>query len=287
MNPVTLPPDWPHRNFSRHIACKPHLWHVQIMGQGPDVLLLHGAGGSTHSWNHLMPILAQSYRVIAIDLPGQGFTRLGSRMRCGLDPMAVDLDSLSQQQNWQPVAYIGHSAGAALALRLAEIRLTKAVVGINAALGNFDGVAGVVYPAMAKLLALTPLVPQIFSKLSGTKARVQSLLTSTGSQIDAAGLAQYLTLLKSAGHVDATLAMMSQWNLNGLLTRLPQLETPCLLITAAKDTAVPPVVSQTAAAQMPHGTCIDVGDYGHLVHEENAQLVANAIQPFLTKYCAT
>ena len=43
MHPLTLPADWPHRSFSRHIACKPHLWHVQEMGTGPLILLLHGA----------------------------------------------------------------------------------------------------------------------------------------------------------------------------------------------------------------------------------------------------
>ena len=286
MHPLTLPADWPHRSFSRHIACKPHLWHVQEMGAGPLILLLHGAGGATHSWRHLMPLLAADHRVVAIDLPGQGFTRLGARGRCGLDPMAEDIVRLCAAEGWQPFAIIGHSAGGALALRLAEMMPLRAVVGINAALGSFDGVAGWLFPMMAKLLAITPLVAQVFSKLNGTPARVDSLLGSTGSALDAEGGAQYLTLLRSAGHVDATLAMMAQWQLGGLLARLPQQKTPCLLLTASKDRAVPPAVSQRVAARMPHADYAEIAGFGHLVQEENAQAVADVILLWLARQAA-
>lgn len=284
MHPLTLPPDWPHRAYSRHIASRPHLWHVQIMGDGPELLLLHGAGGATHSWRHLMPLLAAQYRVIAVDLPGQGFTRLGARGRCGVDAIAQDIAALCDQQGWQPAGIIGHSAGAAIALRMAELRAPQAVIGINAALGSFDGAAGWLFPMMAKLLSLTPLVPQIFSKMSGTPSRVKTLLASTGSTIEASGQAQYLTLVRQSGHVDGTLAMMAQWQLDGLLSRLPAQTTPCLLITASNDKAVPPQVSTKASAQMANTVCVDIPGFGHLVHEEAADKVADVILPFLARH---
>ena len=59
------PSHWPHRAHSRQVFCKPHRWHVQEMGQGDLIVLLHGAGGSTHSFRHLMPLLAEHYRVVA------------------------------------------------------------------------------------------------------------------------------------------------------------------------------------------------------------------------------
>lgn len=283
MHPMTLPATWPHREFSRHIACRPHLWHVQIMGDGPLLLLLHGAGGATHSWRHLMPILAASYKVVAIDLPGQGFTRLGARGRCGVDAISLDIIALCDDQGWQPAAIIGHSAGAAIALRMAELRAPRAVIGINAALGSFDGAAGWLFPMMAKLLSITPLVPQIFSKMSGTPARVKTLLASTGSDIGPQGEAQYLTLIRQSGHVDGTLAMMAQWQLDGLLSRLPAQKTPCLLITSDGDKAVPPEVSVKAAAQIPGADCVTIPGYGHLVQEEAADKVADVILPFLAR----
>ena len=277
-----IPGDWPYRAASRHIACKPHLWHVQDTGAGPTLLLLHGAGGATHSFRHLIPLLVTQYRVIAIDLPGQGFTVMGARQRCGLDAIAADIAALVAQEGWQPEAIIGHSAGAAIALRLAEIMPTKAVIGINAALGNFDGMAAWIFPAMARLLALTPLVAQVFSKFAGTPSQVHQLLTSTGSNIDPAGEAQYLRLLRMPSHVGATLSMMAQWNLDALLRRLDRLAGPCLLITASKDLAVPASVSQKAAAQMPNARWVDIPGYGHLVHEEAAAPTATLIRDFLT-----
>ena len=282
MRSLTVPANWPFRTASRHVASKPHLWHVQDMGSGPTLLLIHGAGGATHSFRHLIPVLTRTHRVIAIDLPGQGFTVLGAKSRCGLNPVADDIKALCSQENWQPSAAIGHSAGAAIALRLAEIMPLRAVIGINAALGKFDGIAGWFFPAMARILALTPMVAQVFSKYAGTPAQVHQLLTSTGSKIDAAGEAQYLHLLRMPSHVDATLAMMAQWNLDGLLGRLHLQSVPCLLITSSGDRAVPPSVSQKAAAMMPQAKLVDLPGHGHLVHEEAADTVAALIGSYLT-----
>ncbi|MGB8814058.1 MAG: alpha/beta fold hydrolase BchO [Paracoccaceae bacterium] len=286
MRAPTIPSNWPFRSASRHIRCAPHLWHVQDIGSGPILLLIHGAGGATHSFRHLIPLLAQDYRVIALDLPGQGFSVLGSRARCSLDAMAEDIAALLAQEGWTPFAIIGHSAGAALALRMAEIAPTKAIIGINAALGGFEGVAGWLFPVMARLLARMPLVPQLFSKLAGTPQQVRQLLASTGSRIDSAGEAQYLHLLRQPSHVAATLAMMAQWDLVGLMRRLPQQAQPCLLITSTADRAVPPMVSKRAAASMQNARWIDLPRFGHLVHEEAADQVASLTRDFLS-LCAT
>ena len=101
-------PTWPNAELSRLVPQRPHRWHVQEAGSGPTLLLLHGAGGATHSWRDILPDLAGDFHVIAIDLPGQGFTKLGVRQRCGLDHMAEDIASLCKAQGWQPSAIIGH-----------------------------------------------------------------------------------------------------------------------------------------------------------------------------------
>ena len=75
---------WPFAQYSQFTLQKPHLWHIQDIGTGPVILLIHGAGSTTHSWQHLVPFLTDRYRVIMVDLPGQGFTRLGAQQRCGL-----------------------------------------------------------------------------------------------------------------------------------------------------------------------------------------------------------
>jgi magnesium chelatase accessory protein len=283
--PARVPADWPMREFSRTLHVKPHLWHVQVTGEGPTILMLHGAGASTHTWRTLAPLLSRDYTLVMPDLPGQGFSRIGSRMRLGLDAMAEDLASLMADQGWKPRAIIGHSAGAALALRLAEILPDppSAVIGINAALGNFDGVSGVLFPIMARLLTLNPLIPSLFARLAGRETQIRSLLASTGSALDPQGRSYYERLVRDPAHVDGTLAMMAQWQLDGLLARLPQIMTPTLLLTGSADRAVPPSVSRSAAARMPHAEVIEIAGRGHLLHEEDAASIAPILMQFLKK----
>ncbi|MEM9854246.1 MAG: alpha/beta fold hydrolase, partial [Pseudomonadota bacterium] len=99
---IAIAPDWPHAEFSRFLptAREGGRWHVQIMGEGPDLLLLHGAGGATQSWRGLMPILARRYRCIALDLPGQGYSRASAPGRYGLDPLASDITALGAREGW-------------------------------------------------------------------------------------------------------------------------------------------------------------------------------------------
>ncbi|SFS19868.1 alpha/beta fold hydrolase BchO [Yoonia litorea] len=270
--------DWPLSDYSRRILHRPHRWHVQEHGVGPLILLIHGAGGATQSFRHLFPILAKTHRVVAVDLPGQGFTQLGAQQRCGLDHMAEDLLSLCRNQAWKPDMIVGHSAGAAIALRIWELgaRPEHGVTCINAALGNFKGVAGWLFPMMAKALAVTPFSASLFAN-TATRQSVKNLIEGTGSTLGAEGIDLYYRLATDAGHVDATLSMMAQWHLDGLLNRLPQIETKVHLIAAENDKAVPPRVSAEAAARLPFARQTTLRGLGHLAHEENALAIADLI----------
>ncbi len=278
------PDDWPHTELSRQVFCKPHRWHVQEAGEGPTVILLHGAGGSVHSYRDMITVLAREYHVVAIDMPGQGLTQLGARHRCGLDAMAKDVAALLSQQQWMPVAVVGHSAGGALALRLSHLLSpTPAVIGINPALGHFQGLAGVLFPVMAKLLALTPGVAGFFSRSAANPDRVRSLIESTGTTLSDHGLALYRRLVGDRGHVDATLLMMAQWTLDDLLRELPTITAPTLFLAGEHDEAVPPSVSEDAAARMPNAKVMRLPDLGHLAHEEDPAQICSLIQDFLAK----
>jgi len=49
--------------------------HAVVMGQGPDVVLIHGASGSTRDFTFgFAETLAHSYRVIILDRPGLGYS---------------------------------------------------------------------------------------------------------------------------------------------------------------------------------------------------------------------
>mgnify|MGYP003110929308 FL=1 len=267
---------------SRRVLCKPHRWHLVDSGTGPLLLLLHGAGGSTHSWRHLVPLL-EGYRIVAVDLPGQGFTQCGAQKRCGLDAMAEDLLSLCHAEGLTPRAIIGHSAGAALALRMTE-EMTPApdAIGINAALDTFQGVAGVLFPLMAKTIAMLPMAANVFSASAANTQSVGRILKGTGSSLPPDDIELYRRLVASPSHVNATLQMMAQWDLEPLLARLTEQRARTLFITGDLDTAVPPAVSRKAAARMPNATCVSLAGLGHLAHEEGAAAVAAPILELLT-----
>lgn len=274
---------WPHTEHSRIVPNAPHRWHVQEMGQGPTVILIHGAGGATHSWQHLMPLLARDFHVVALDLPGHGFTRSGARRRSGLTTMAEDMALLIAAQGWSPAAFVGHSAGGAIALELG-LRLGAAdlrIVTLNGALSNFDGVAGWLFPRLAKLLAMTPFTADVFAAAASSTGNVTRLIEGTGSQLPPGDIALYRRLVADRAHVDGTLAMMSQWSLAGLTPRLGEVPCPVLMLTGAKDRAVPPDVSESAAAKMPRAHAETMEGLGHLMHEEAPEAVAERFAAFL------
>lgn len=91
---------------------------MQDIGSGTLLLLIHGGDGATPSFRHLIPLRTKTHRVFAIGLPSQGFTVLGSKLRGGLTAMAEEVKARWLQENWQPLIVVGHSAGAALALRM-------------------------------------------------------------------------------------------------------------------------------------------------------------------------
>ncbi|WP_299286839.1 alpha/beta fold hydrolase BchO [uncultured Tateyamaria sp.] len=277
---------WPNADLSRRVQGPIHRWHIQEAGKGETMLLLHGAGGSTHSYRRLIAPLSEHQHVIALDLPGHGFTQLGARHRSTLDGMAQAIAALCAQEGWTPRTIVGHSAGAAVALRLVQPDLTPSdhvpmVIGLNAALGEFPGLAGVVFPIIAKALAAVPFTASLFSGASGNPKRIEALIRSTGSTLDAEGLELYRRLVADRAHVDGTLLMMAQWKLPPLLRALPDHKGPVRFIVGEQDATVPPTVSLTTAKSMPDARVTNLPDLGHLAHEEDPATVADLILGFV------
>lgn len=278
---TNIPADWPRRAASEILHAAPHRWHVQRFGEGPDILALHGAGASSHSFHELVDAMP-GYRFLVPDLPGQGLTTPGTPGRFGLDAMAEDLLALCADQGWSPSAIIGHSAGGAIALRMAELMDDPPrIIGINAALGPFGGLEGWLFPKLAKLMSASPFIANAVTGFASQPRRVEKLLTGTGSTLDSQGIADYRRLVARSSHVGGTLSMMAAWDLQPLIDRFPTNPARCLLIGAEKDRAVPPSVSKDAAKALRQTDYVEMATYGHLVHEEAAPEVATLIKRFL------
>ena len=270
--------DWPNRAASRFVKHGGLNWHVQMDGSGPVVLLLHGTAAATHSWRGLFPLLAQHFTVVAPDLPGHGFTDAPVASAMTLPGMARAVGGLLAELDVAPDLVVGHSAGAAIAIRMTldGIVRPRALVGINAALMPFPGIAAQIFPPLARLLALNPFMPHLVAWTANDRTRVRRLIEGTGSRIDAAGLDCYARLFATRRHADAALRMMANWDLQRFARDLPALTCPLLLIVGTHDRAVPPGDADRIA-KIARDTTIVRLPGGHLLHEERPDPVVDAI----------
>jgi magnesium chelatase accessory protein len=277
---------WPNREASRFVVAGGLKWHVQTAGRGPVLLLLHGTGASTHSWRDLLPLLGARFTVIALDLPGHGFTPMASGDGMSLPGMGRLVAELLTALGVEPEFVAGHSAGAAIAARMVlDGRIApRALVSLNGAFLPFAGLLRVFSPA-AKFLASTSLAARLAAIRARDPAAVDRLLASTGSKLDACGSALYARLVQNAGHVAGALAMMASWDLDALPNELRRLERPVLLFAASNDLTIPPQQALRVAALLPHAQVERLPGLGHLAHEEQPQLVADRIFAFVASAC--
>ena len=270
---------WPHHSASRFVTSAGIRWHVQEMGAGPVVILLHGTGAATQSWRGLLPLLARSVRVVAIDLPGHGFTQTPAPQRLSLMGMVADIAQLLRALDVSPQIAIGHSAGAAILARMClDARIApKLLVSLNGAFLPFSGVAGHVFSPLAKLLVANPLVPRLFAWQAGSAGAIERLLRDTGSVIDPEGVALYRRLVQSPTHVAAALRMMSNWQLQPLVRDLPSLTTKLLLVAADNDRTISPDAARQVHALVKGSEVVRLPGLGHLAHEEKPAAIADLI----------
>ena len=270
--------DWPNREASRFVTAAGLTWHVQVMGEGPALLLLHGTGASTHSWRAVMPRLAAHFTVIAPDLPGHAFTNPAGKQSLSLPGMAAAVALLLRELKLDPVRAAGHSAGAAILVRMAVERLFAPddIVSFNGAFFPVSGVAGQFFSPLAKAVAGASLIQRMFARMADRKA-VDRLLRDTGSVIDEEGLLLYQRLFSNEGHVAGTLGMMAAWDLHWVSQDLRNLGAPLYLVRALKDRTIQPADAGKAAKLTPRGIIIDMPGLGHLAHEEDPAAAAAII----------
>ena len=93
----------------------------EARGDGPAILFLHNGGASSTIWRHQVADLSDSYRTVAVDLPGFGSS---PRPATGIDlPGHVDLvAALVDRLDLAPVVLVGNCMGSNIAAGLAAQR---------------------------------------------------------------------------------------------------------------------------------------------------------------------
>lgn len=259
-------------------------WHVQQLGSGPQLVLIHGTGASSHSWREVTPLLARRFAVTVPDLPGHGLTSTPAFEDFSLPAMARALHDLLRALKVRPAIAVGHSAGAAILVRMSldGFLCPKLIVAVNGALLPLSGLPGRIFAPLAKVLARSKMVPRALARTVDTKA-IERLVADTGSHLDAGGIALYRELAKRPTHVAAALSMMANWDLHSLVRELPHLSVPLTLLSATGDRTIAPEQALRVRALLPSAQIISLKGLGHLAHEERPQDVTSILVRLATQ----
>jgi hypothetical protein len=109
---------------SHSVDCLGASIHAVVGGNGPPLLLLHGAPQSHIMWREIAPILAERFTVVASDLRGYGFS---AKPPGGINhsayskrAMAADQVELMRKLGFDQYYLAGHDRGARVSRRLAK-----------------------------------------------------------------------------------------------------------------------------------------------------------------------
>lgn len=233
-------------------------------GQGPVLLLLHGAGGNWRQWGHqVRDLAARGRRVIALDLPGHG--RSGGEPASRLEAYAPLLCRFMARLDLYGVTLVGHSMGGAIALATALERppplARLAVVASGARLrvhrAILSGFASDDGRAIISLIGA-------WSRAGGTPQKeVDQILAS----LRATPGKVYLTDFKACARFDVR-------------DRVAALAVPTLILCGKGDTMSPPRNSRELAALLPLSRLEWIEGAGHMVMLERAREVTAALHHF-------
>ena len=280
--------DWPYRERSRFVETDRLRFHAVQWGEGADIVLLHGVGGSTHCWAPLMNELQQRveagsgpFRVTAVDLPGHGFTEAPTDARLTPAHMAEDIaQALDALDCANPVALIGHSAGAALALILVT-RMTQCpqlVLGVNPSLVPPDRMPMPGWlEALARPFVRAGAFAAFWAQIGRSPRLLDKVLASTGSRVQPAQRRCYQHIAASPAHVHAALTMMVQWRADEVTQTFSQIQhhTDRLVLLAGRDDRwIPPAAISRVGQQIPGAEVISFRA-GHLGPEDDPRFVAS------------
>jgi pimeloyl-ACP methyl ester carboxylesterase len=107
---------------------------VRIEGAGAPVVLIPGLFGSAYGFRRVVPLLTDAgYQTILIEPLGMGESSRPQAADYSLSAQAARIAAILDTLHLQHLIIVGHSAGAAIALRLAVQRpsLVKAIVSLE------------------------------------------------------------------------------------------------------------------------------------------------------------
>ena len=275
-----IPADWPNREHSQTIRIGNLDWHVQIAGSGPVVLLLHGTGGSAHSWSDLIPLISPHCKVIAPDLPGHAFTLGAGIDELRLDQIARSLQSLIDYLGIEgPTIVVGHSAGAPLAIRFAVLapKQPRVVVALNPSFIPPPPFYTRFFGPLLGPITRSSLLSNMLSLIPAGFGMVDKLLDSTNTQLPEERKNYYRRLFQQSDHVRGAMNFMAAADIDTVLIEAGLYKGKLICILGAQDAWIPSKpLAKIIRDYFPAATTLQ-WEGGHIMHELEPHKVSQII----------
>ncbi|NLV73201.1 MAG: alpha/beta hydrolase [Chloroflexi bacterium] len=272
----TLPPEKLADEDSRFLTLRGIHLHYSDAGEAPQSLfILHGFGESIAAWRHLQRPLGEHFRVVAVDRPGFGLTeRVSADPRDPVNPYGVAgqtelFSAMLTELQAAPAVVVAHSAGAAIALRLAimhpeQVRalvlVGAAVYTVRRTLGIWRRLMNTRWANKIGILAMR-ISPRLFGHIAERSwhdyskagdAYVDMIRYPLRSEDWDRGLWEAARVLPDTS----------------ILRRLGEVRMPVLVITGDNDRLVPPADARSLVNALPNAILSVIPNCGHLPHEE-------------------
>ena len=245
----------------------------RMEGEGPPLVLLHGAVSDSRLWGPQVEALADTFTVIAWDAPGAGRSPVPPSP-FGMDDWAGALEGLLAALGVGPAHVAGLSWGSTVALAL-YARRPEAVASLVLA-GAYAGWKGSLpEPECAARLA-AGLASADLPPAELAAAWLPSLVAADARPEPVA----VLRAMAEDSHPEAMRLLarsMAETDLGGLL---PQIEVPVLLMWGEQDTRSPLHVAEAMRASIPGAELVVVPGSGHVVNLERPDEFTAAVRRF-------
>jgi pimeloyl-ACP methyl ester carboxylesterase len=264
--------------------------HCQQVGEGPDVVMVHGITGNLAVWHlQLVPALMSRARLLTYDLRGHGLSDVPPT-GYSLDDMAGDLLGLLDAMELERPVVVGHSYGADIALYLAAAHPGRVaeVIAIEAALPameevrDHDAWIGWTYWVRALEEAGVP-VPE--DKRSDLRHLIRATIDLPKQWGPLKGLPRNPKPLLRL--LDETTLPQDYRRIGSLTSdRLPTIETPVVLMYTEQSAFID--TFEYLLDRLPDVTPVLLprSEYGHFGPLEQPELVASEIAARLDRLAA-
>jgi pimeloyl-ACP methyl ester carboxylesterase len=248
------------------------------MGHGPDVLLLHGLGGTRASLFETAAGLSRRYRVHAPDLPGFGSSSKPARGAYNARWFAELMLEMMDEQEIHRAHIVGNSMGGRIALEMAMIAPER-VRALGLLCPAVAWVKRGLHPLVRLLRPEFGLIPHGFSRTM-VAAQFWSMFFDR-DLIDPAVadlvVDEFRRIYHSPGARFAFLSsarniyLEAPYGRNGFYPRLAQLTCPALFVWGTHDRLIPPGFGRHVRKWLPSAEQVTIERCGHVPQVERPE----------------